>query len=97
MGLEFEKVPFSLTYAVESVLCSLRNHPMSEDRLRDEPNELHLLCQAIYRIDPMHSQTKSLALPFLQQSPRDMTESCGSNANREHTEVRLVLVKLLPG
>ena len=61
---DFEQVPFSLTGAIESLLYSLRNHPMSEDRVRDQLNELHLIREAIARIDPEHPQSKSLPSPF---------------------------------
>src|SRR2546426_9678902 len=60
----FEQVPFSITGAVESLLYSLRNHPMSEDRVRDQLNELHLFREAIARIDPEHPHSKSLPSPF---------------------------------
>ena len=62
--MKFEPVPHSLLIAVESVLYSLRNHPMSEDRVREQLNELHFLREAIARIDPTHCQAKSLASPF---------------------------------
>ena len=61
---QFEPVPSSLIGAVRMVLYSLRNHPMSEDRVREQLNELHLLREAISRIDPEHSQAKSLPSPF---------------------------------